>query len=296
MKPRLFIGSSSESLYLANALHANLDNDALVTVWDQGIFELSKVTLESLIDALDKFDAAVFIFSPDDTARLKGKEVVTVRDNVIFEFGLFLGRLGRESTFFVMPKNTPDMHLPTDFLGITAATYDANRADGNHQAALAVACEKIRKKLRLQRDNPYLRLEFPRNDLTAITDFMCDWIKDQGRVAVFSCDMSWARDNPEIRMLLTKKAAANELVVFLPQRLEWLDEIPQIETYCYPEINYIPESRFTFMDFGRPGGRVAIGCPRGKFHVVEVFNATDHPVLHMARDLLNIIMKRQSKN
>lgn len=65
-KPRVFIGSSVEGLNVAYAVQQNLLHEAEVTVWDQGVFELSRTTMESLAKALAENDFAVFVFSPDD--------------------------------------------------------------------------------------------------------------------------------------------------------------------------------------------------------------------------------------
>lgn len=94
MKPRLFVASSSEQLDLAHAAQENLDRDAEVTVWDQGIFEPSRNTMASLLDQLDSSDFGLFIFAPDDVTAMRDRTHSTVRDNVIFELGLFAGRLG----------------------------------------------------------------------------------------------------------------------------------------------------------------------------------------------------------
>lgn len=147
MQHRIFIGSSLESLDIAHAIEETLSVKHEPTVWDEGIFGLTDSTLTGLIARLDKSDAAVFILSPDDITKLRGSEFATVRDNVIFELGLFIGRLGPKRTFFVIPHGRKDMHLPSDLLGITAATYNPNRTDKNWVAALRPACSRIEREL-----------------------------------------------------------------------------------------------------------------------------------------------------
>lgn len=146
-KPRVFIGSSVEGLNVAYAVQQNLLHDAEVTVWDQGIFELSKTTIESLSKALQESDFAVFVFSPDDLIRIRSTPSAAVRDNVLFEFGLFIGKLGRDRVYFLMPMNG-ELHLPSDLLGITPGRYEEGRADGSMQAATGAACNQIRIQMR----------------------------------------------------------------------------------------------------------------------------------------------------
>lgn len=143
-KPRLFIGSSVEGLSVAYAIQENLKFTSENTVWDQGVFNLSEMSLESLLTLLDTCDFGVFVFTPDDHIKIRGKKDLTVRDNVLFELGLFIGRLGRQRCFIIIPDNK-EFHLPTDLMGVTPAKYEATRTDNNLQAGTGSASHKIRE-------------------------------------------------------------------------------------------------------------------------------------------------------
>lgn len=145
-KPRLFIGSSVEGLNVAYAVQQNLMHQAETTVWDQGVFELSRTSMESLSVALTENDFAVFVFSPDDIVHMREATGATVRDNVLFEFGLFIGALGRNRVFFLLPDGST-LRLPTDLLGVIPGKYESARADGSMQAATGPACHQIRLQI-----------------------------------------------------------------------------------------------------------------------------------------------------
>lgn len=148
-KPRVFIGSSSEGLTVAEALQVGLEYDAEVTVWSQGVFGLSQGTLEALVKTAEGFDFAVLVLTPDDMVIKRGDEKPAARDNVLFELGLFMGAFGRHRTFIVHPR-AKEMHLPTDLAGVAAATYDPCRSDGDLQAAVGPACTKMKRAIRDQ--------------------------------------------------------------------------------------------------------------------------------------------------
>ena len=92
-KPRIFIGSSVESLSIADAVNLNLDHQAEVTIWRNGTFDLSSNTIDSLEKKAKSVDFSLFIFSPDDIVIIRNQEKVAVRDNIVFELGLFIGDL-----------------------------------------------------------------------------------------------------------------------------------------------------------------------------------------------------------
>jgi hypothetical protein len=146
----LFIGCSSEAKLVADALQENLEDAFEVTVWYQGVFGLSKTTIESLEERLDGTDFSVFVVSPDDHTTQRGVTVFTPRDNVVFELGLFIGRLGRDRCYMVAPRKT-ETSFPSDLYGVTIAFYDDARSDADLVAAVATAANKIRRAAEVRR-------------------------------------------------------------------------------------------------------------------------------------------------
>lgn len=142
IRPALFIGSSSEGQEIAYALQAGMDGDAEIEVWSQGVFGLGETSLESLVLAIDRFDFAALVVTPDDLALKRGTTARVPRDNVVFELGLFIGALGRERTFLLADRTKP-LELPSDLAGVTRATFEPH-SSGNLVAALGAACTRIR--------------------------------------------------------------------------------------------------------------------------------------------------------
>jgi predicted nucleotide-binding protein len=144
-RPSVFVGSSTEGVGFAKAIQVVLDESCEVELWSQGVFGLSEGTLESLISALDRFDFAVLVLSVDDLIVSRGEIHASARDNVLFELGLFIGRLGRERTFIVFDRTNPPK-LPSDLAGVTTATFQPH-ASGNIQAAMGAPCTKIEQHI-----------------------------------------------------------------------------------------------------------------------------------------------------
>ncbi|MBK7966672.1 MAG: nucleotide-binding protein [Bacteroidetes bacterium] len=107
---------------------------------------MSETTIESLMSVIASTDFGVFVFTPDDITTIRGKKNITVRDNVLFELGLFIGKIGRKGVSIIMPDNS-ELQLPTDLLGLTPGKYETNRSDGNQKAATGSCSNKIREAI-----------------------------------------------------------------------------------------------------------------------------------------------------
>jgi Predicted nucleotide-binding protein containing TIR-like domain len=142
--PRVFIGSSVEALSTAYTLQTSLEFDSEPTVWTQGIFKPSSNTLKDLMLALGRFDFAVFVFNADDVLSMRSQTMNVVRDNVVFELGLFIGSLGMERCFMLKARGSENLHLPSDLMGWQALEFNANRSDHNLLAALGPAAHLLR--------------------------------------------------------------------------------------------------------------------------------------------------------
>jgi len=141
----IFIGSSSEGIKAAEAVQVLLGTQEFDTlVWNQGIFGLGKSILEELISFLDKCDFAIFILTADDLLTSKGHNYNIIRDNVLFELGLFIGRLGRLKTFIVHDSSA-DTKIMSDLSGILYTSFDGAKPSLN--ISLGPAISRIRQQI-----------------------------------------------------------------------------------------------------------------------------------------------------
>jgi len=138
-KPRVFIGCSVEGLSIAKIIQLTLEHSTRTVVWHQGVFGLSKGTLETLVEKVHEFDYAMLVLTPDDIVYERDERKKGARDNVLFELGLFMGALGRERTFIICDR---DVKLPTDLAGVTPVYFSvADRTD--IVSALGPVCTKL---------------------------------------------------------------------------------------------------------------------------------------------------------
>jgi CRP/FNR family cyclic AMP-dependent transcriptional regulator len=143
-KPKLFIISSVEALLVAHEISSGLQYDCLPVVWTEGVFWASGYALEILEEQVEQSDFAVAVAQFEDIVQTRGSSHPAVRDNVLFELGMFIGRLGRHRTILVHPK-LPDLKLPSDLHGITPASYISPAKPEELPSRIAPVCNEIRK-------------------------------------------------------------------------------------------------------------------------------------------------------
>lgn len=142
-KVRLFIISSVEALPIARIIESAFDHDPIfVDLWTAGCFKVSSYTIDDLEAAVDKSDFAVAIAHADDFVESREEMWPAPRDNVIFELGLFMGRLGKARAILMEPRGK-DVKLPSDLAGVTTIPYKFEKG-GENAALMGPACNKLR--------------------------------------------------------------------------------------------------------------------------------------------------------
>jgi len=121
-RPSIFVGSSLESEAIAEKIKEGFsEKDFDVNVWYDGVFGKTRSSggtisnVEWLKNFTDIYDFAIFIFVPEDKIvsqsrfdfpHNKARKASGTRHNVIFEFGMFMGRIGAKKTFILYDDKT----------------------------------------------------------------------------------------------------------------------------------------------------------------------------------------------
>lgn len=145
-RARVFVMSSVEALPIARALQTAFDHDRdrfLVAVWENGVFRASKYALESLEEQVAQSDFGIAIAAADDTTTSRGNEQQSPRDNVTFELGFFMGRLGRYRTYLLEPRGE-NVKMPSDLKGLNTLDY-VWRPGRDTAAELAPTVNRLRE-------------------------------------------------------------------------------------------------------------------------------------------------------
>jgi hypothetical protein len=122
-----------------------------------------------------------------------------------------------------------------------------------------------------------------------IKDYMANWLNSGGRSAVFSRDLSWA-DEDSVTNILQEKARKGELIIFAGRKTELLRSLIDsgAEVFSYTNLQFVPRARFTIVDYGKQGARLAIGFQEDGTHVIYEYGPKDHAMMALAGDLVNL--------
>lgn len=145
-KTKLFIISSVESLPIARILESAFEREPFdVHLWTAGCFKVANYTLDDLEQEVDSSDFAVAIAHADDVMSTRGADWPAPRDNVIFELGLFMGRLGRTRAILMEPRGK-DVKLPSDMAGVMTIPYKFEKGGDNHRL-MGPAANRLREHI-----------------------------------------------------------------------------------------------------------------------------------------------------
>ncbi|WP_052032690.1 TIR domain-containing protein [Pseudomonas sp. RIT288] len=123
-KHRIFVISSTEamSIALTGIRFFSRHDEFEFCPWPIETFRASSYPLDDLEAELETADFAIAIAQGDDVTESRDSRKPSPRDNVLFELGLFMGRLGRKRTL-LMTQEGCDLKLPSDLSGMMVVKY-----------------------------------------------------------------------------------------------------------------------------------------------------------------------------
>ena len=126
MKRKLFIGSSSEGAQIAtmvkNAICKECGDWIDAEIWtEKGMFKLNNSTFDNLLNKSIIFDYAIIVATADDYIEKRGNANIAIRDNVIFEYGLFTGAMGKTNAHMLIEKSS---EIPSDIVCNTLCLFE----------------------------------------------------------------------------------------------------------------------------------------------------------------------------
>ena len=141
MKSRIFIGSSTESLKIAETVQKLMEPEFECEIWNKNFFDLNQSTYDNLVQKAPSFDYAVFIGGPDDMVirRNTGEQAekkIAPRDNVYLEFALYAGILSAARSFFLLDEACG---IASDLKGITLSYY------ADQMESIQQCCEELKR-------------------------------------------------------------------------------------------------------------------------------------------------------
>lgn len=145
-RTKVFIISSVEALPIARIIQNSFEHDPFLPVlWTDGVFRATSYTLDALEEAVEDCDFAIAVAHGDDLTQFRGQDWPSPRDNVVFELGLFMGKLGRKRAILMEPREDK-VRLPSDLSGVTTIPY-RYEPGRDATALMAPACNRLREHI-----------------------------------------------------------------------------------------------------------------------------------------------------
>jgi predicted nucleotide-binding protein len=190
-KNRIFIGSSLEGKNIATKVISELRNQNIEPLPWFDYFKNSRPPLQELEQISLDIDGAILIGTPEDKAIIRQKKWSQMRDNVLYEYGLFSGIIGRSKCSLIVPDKE-DFRIPSDFLGVSCyKTYNDDNVGQIISEVISLLVDTMSK---------------PKADETTKTRGLrllrfVGWIRNES----FRIAQEWNKDT-------TKKIIANRIV------------------------------------------------------------------------------------
>jgi hypothetical protein len=192
----------------------------------------------------------------------------------IFHISPYLSILGLYFSIFPITEPRPVWHWVVIAFGIAVSLYLCGSEILEHR----------RNAARIYKSQP------------KINRYMQDWLSSGGRAVIFSRDMSWAEDSITYE-LLKRKAEAGELTVCVERSMPLIERLEKAgaKVTIYGQLDFVPRSRFTIIDFEKEGARVAVGAKINGHHTIQEYQNGEHPFFGVAEDLIKILIAISKK-
>jgi hypothetical protein len=140
MKSRIFLGSSADNLGVLNRVAGLLSDVGECILWTKA-FVQNRSNLDSLMRQTKLSDFSIMLAMKNDLLLKKNEIHDVARDNVIFEFGLFLGSSGINRSYLLAEDG---INLPSDLDGITISKFTLEEGKYN---SIDKICQNIKEAI-----------------------------------------------------------------------------------------------------------------------------------------------------
>ncbi len=118
----VFIAFGTDTKPMKELTSFLLERDVIPRIVGQNTFGAESI-LEELHDASNKSKCAFIILTPDDRCNCKKKSRKRARQNVIFEYGLFMAKLPKKCVTVLHKGKYTSIELPSDIDGIKIPVF-----------------------------------------------------------------------------------------------------------------------------------------------------------------------------